>query len=111
MTGCCIRTFQDHITESSSVARVFGDRLAKVVALARPVINNELQMVDGDGAADSVSQRLDHIDSSFRGSMLQDDLQVREGQVNLLEMAQELFLSIHHAHILYWRGAKQKASH
>lgn len=95
-------TFQDHIAESGSVLGVLGDRFAKIVTFASPVINNKLQMVDGNGAANSLSKGLDHVDGSFRGSMLQDDPKLGESQMDVLEMMQEFFLGIHHTHILQW---------
>ena len=93
-------TFFDHIAKSSSVAGVLGHGLAKVVALASPVIDNKLQVMYCDGTTNSIPQRLDHVDCSLSSSMLQDDLELGECQMNVLEVAQELFLGIHHAHIL-----------
>lgn len=70
------------------------------MALASPIIHNQLQMVDGDRASDSVTEGLDHVDSSLGGSVFQDDLEFGESQVDVLQVTQELFLGVHHAHVL-----------
>lgn len=70
------------------------------MALAGPVIDDQLQVVDSDGAADSVAQGLDHVNGGLGGSVLENDLELGEGQVNILQVSQEFFFRVHDANVL-----------
>lgn len=93
-------TLLDNVAESGAVAGVLGDGLAEVVALAGPVVNDQLQVVDGDGAAYGVAQGLDHVDGGLGSGVLKNDLELGEGQVNVLQVPQELFFRVHDANVL-----------
>jgi len=93
-------TLLDNVAESGAVAGVLGDGLAEVVALAGPVVNDQLQVVDGDGAAYGIAQGLDHVDSGLGSGVFENDLELGEGQVNVLQVPQELFFRVHDADVL-----------
>lgn len=77
-------TLLDNVAESGTVAGELGDGLAEVVALAGPVVDDQLQVMDGDGATDSVAKGLDHLDGSLGGGVLENDLELGESQVDIL---------------------------
>lgn len=97
---CKKLAFLDNVTKRRAIARILGHRLTEVMALACPIIHNQLQVVDGDRASDSVTEGLDHVDGSLGGGVFEDDLELGEGQVDVLQVAQELFFGVHHTHVL-----------
>jgi hypothetical protein len=49
-------TFLNDSTESITIVGELGDRFAEIVAVAGPVINDQFQVVDSDGATNSGAQ-------------------------------------------------------
>jgi hypothetical protein len=61
------RTRSDDVPQGFSVRRELGDGLAEVERLAGPVVNDESQVVRGDGASDGVSASFDLSPTNRKG--------------------------------------------
>jgi hypothetical protein len=92
----------------------FSNRLAEMVSLTGPVIDDQLKVVNSDGATDRIAQTLYKFNSSSRCGMLKYNLQRWESLVELLELWQEPFLGIHDTDITFgirWDFTMQVEDH
>ena len=76
-------TLLDHLPQGGTIVRVLRHWLAEVPRLTRPVIDDQREMVSGNGAPNGGAALLHGLNCGASGCVLQHDAELGEGLMNL----------------------------
>lgn len=88
------QTFTNNFAQRFPIVRVFCNWLTEIESLARPIVDDEREMVCSDGTADRRTERLDSLDRGAGSRMFQYDFKLRKSLVQDFQVGQKLDFSV-----------------
>ena len=87
-----------------TIIRIFRHRLAEIPRLARPIVDDQREVVRGDRGSDSGAAGLDGFDGGTCRRVLEDDAEVGELCVDFEEVREEAGFGIKDVGVLRRRS-------